>query len=234
MTRLVVALVVVLAPAVASAQTAAEVVAGVEKFYAGTKQATSRFQQLVTDPTFGGQPQVSAGTVFVEKPGKMRWDYDSKRKGQKPKKNFIADGKNLYYVDHVNKQVTVSPLTTGMMPAAVGYLLGTGSLAKDFTPALASASPYAKSGHTVVELTPITASAAIKQLVLVVDGSGQVAKTIVIDSQDRTNEFELYDPDFKTAIAKTQFVFDAKKHKGYKVIKPRPAVQPGPAPAPTP
>jgi outer membrane lipoprotein-sorting protein len=224
MTRfaLALAVAVVLAPAAAEAQTAAEVVTGVEKFYANTKQATARFQQLVTDPTFGGAPTVSGGTVFVEKPGKMRWDYDSKRKGQQPKKNFIADGKDLYYVDHVNKQVVIHPLTSGMMPAAVSYLNGAGSLSKHFTPALATSSPYAKTGHTVVELTPVAPSASVKLLVLVVDAGGQVAKTVVIDSQDRTNEFELYDPDFKTAIARTQFVFDKKKYKNYKIVDQRP------------
>src|SRR4051812_11667702 len=75
----------VAAPAAGSAATAAaapkadDVVDNVQKFYAGIKQVTAQFRQSVTNNTFGST-KTSDGTVWLNKPGKMRWDYVEKKK----------------------------------------------------------------------------------------------------------------------------------------------------------
>src|SRR5262249_45235814 len=58
----------------AAPATAAGVVEKVQQFYAGIKQVTAKFRQSVTNEIFGST-KTSDGTVWIMKPGKMRWDY---------------------------------------------------------------------------------------------------------------------------------------------------------------
>src|SRR6185436_19109746 len=70
----------VAAPAAqAQPSNAASVVEHVQQFYAGIKQVTALFRQSVTNDTFGST-KTSDGTVWIMKPGKMRWDYVEKKK----------------------------------------------------------------------------------------------------------------------------------------------------------
>ncbi len=56
-----------------------EVVDKVQKFYASINQVSAQFRQAVTYDTFGST-KTSDGTMFIQKPGKMRWDYLEKKK----------------------------------------------------------------------------------------------------------------------------------------------------------
>src|SRR5690606_16163019 len=74
---------------VASRLEAREVVAKVQAFYTETVQLTAIFRQTYTNATFGKE-SVSDGKVWIKKPGKMRWDYQGKKKNVS--KSFISDG----------------------------------------------------------------------------------------------------------------------------------------------
>jgi outer membrane lipoprotein carrier protein len=218
-------------PLIAHAQSADQVVADVEKFYANTTQATARFEQLYTNAAFGTK-EPSAGTLYVQRPGKMRWDYDAKRKGQKPRKNFIADGKTFYYVDHVNKSVQQYPLAGHSIPVAISFLHGQGNLAKDFTATIDASGTYGTKKQIVLALAPKQPSAAYKQLYLVVDPTDfHVVKTVIVESSDNVNELQFLAPDFTTPIAASQFTLDKKQTKGYKISKPRPTGSPSSPPS---
>ena len=91
------------APAPANAST---IVDSVQKFYAGIKQVTAQFRQSVTNNTFGST-KTSDGTVWLMKPGKMRWDYVEKKKDNKSRSRRASSrtAQYLYVVEHDNKQV---------------------------------------------------------------------------------------------------------------------------------
>src|SRR6185503_8833365 len=92
------------AGAVAPVQ-AADAVDKVQKFYAEIKQVSALFRQSVTYDTFGST-KTSDGSLYIQKPGKMRWDYVEKKKDKVvTKKSFISNGSYLYMVEHDNKQV---------------------------------------------------------------------------------------------------------------------------------
>ena len=79
----------------ATPASAADIVDKVQGFYAGIKQVTSLFRQSVTNDTFGST-KTSDGTVWIMKPGKMRWDYVEKKKTEVVvKKSFISNGTYL-------------------------------------------------------------------------------------------------------------------------------------------
>src|SRR5262245_35559259 len=62
-----------------AAPNANDVVNEVQKFYANIKQVTAQFRQSVSYSSYGTTKN-SDGTVWLMKPGKMRWDYLEKKK----------------------------------------------------------------------------------------------------------------------------------------------------------
>ena len=206
------------APATAPAS-APEVVDRVQQFYAGIKQVTASFRQAVTNDTFS-TTKTSDGTVWIMKPGKMRWDYLEKKDAEvKVKKSFISNGKYLYVVEHDNKQVVKKSLEKDLMPVAVSFLYGKGNLKAEFTPELDTSGKYGEKDDLVLKLAPKQPSAQYKNLYLVVSRADyHVSQSIIIDSSNNVNHFRFYRPDFQTQVKDSYFEFDERSVKNYRVI----------------
>jgi outer membrane lipoprotein carrier protein len=209
----------VAAPAAQAAPTAASVVDHVQQFYAGIKQVTASFRQAVTNDTFGST-KTSDGTVWIMKPGKMRWDYLEKKKtGVEVKKSFISNGTYLYVVEHDNKQVVKKNLERDLMPVAVSFLYGKGDLKAEFNPELDKSGKYGEKGDLVLKLTPKQPSAQYKNLYLVVSPTDfHVSQSVIIDSSNNVNHFRFFAPDFEKPIKDAYFEFDERSVKNYRVI----------------
>jgi len=198
---------------------AAEIVDNVQRFYAGIKQVTASFRQAVTNDTFG-TTKTSDGTVWIMKPGKMRWDYLEKRKtGVEVKKSFISNGSYLYVVEHDNKQVVKKSLEKDLMPVAVSFLYGKGDLKAEFNAELDKTAKYGEKDDVVLRLTPKQPSAQYKNLFLVVSPKDfHVSQSVIVDSSNNVNHFRFYGPDFDKQIKDSYFEFDERSVKNYRVI----------------
>ena len=225
MRALAVAFAVVLAPGLAAAQPAAklkivtptEVLAKVDATYAGAKQLSAKFTQTVVNTTFG-KTTVNTGTVAVARPGKMRWDYDSKNKKKTDGKAFVFDGTTLWALEPENLKVMKYTVVAGTMPAAIAFLTGGGGLTKEFTASTPADKNQLVPGASVVELTPKQPSAQYKQLLLVIDPTTwTVTRSIVVDPSGHTNTFEFADVNLKAKHAATMFTFDPKTRPTWKV-----------------
>ena len=220
-TRVVTSVPLVAAPTAAAAVTADTALDNVQKFYGSIKQVTALFRQTVTNDTFGSTKS-SDGTVFIMKPGKMRWEYTQKKKGvSKVEKSFISNGNMLYVVDHGNMQVMKKNLAQDLMPVAVSFLYGKGDLKSEFTPAIDTSGKYGGKGEIVLKLTPKTnrPSAQYKNLILVVSPADfHVTQSIIVDSSNNINHFKFYAPDFTKAIKDTLFEFDETSVKNYRIV----------------
>jgi outer membrane lipoprotein carrier protein len=229
------------APAVPS--NAAQVVERVQQFYAGIKQVSAQFRQSVTNETFGST-KTSDGSVWLMKPGKMRWDYfDKKAKDVEVKKSFISNGSYLYVVEHDNKQVVKKSLERDLMPVAVSFLYGKGELKAEFNPEIDTSGKYGEKGDIVLRLTPKQPSAQYKNLFLVVSPKDfHVSQSVIVDSSNNVNHFRFFAPDFNKPVKDSYFEFDPRSVKNYRVIDADakdgaaappalPAVPPPPTPA---
>jgi outer membrane lipoprotein carrier protein len=199
--------------------TAAEAVDRVQAFYASIKQVTASFRQAVTNDTFGST-KTSDGTVWIMKPGKMRWDYLEKKKDKvEVKKSFISNGSYLYVVEHDNKQVTKKNLSQDLMPVAVTFLYGKGDLKAEFTSELDTSGKYGGKDEIVLKLTPKQPSAQYKNLILVVNPQDfHVTQSIIIDSSNNVNHFRFFTPDFEKPIKESWFEFNENSVKNYRII----------------
>jgi outer membrane lipoprotein carrier protein len=210
-------------PAVAPAS-ANGVVDKIQAFYLGIKQVNAKFRQSVTYATFGGDPKISDGRVYIQKPGKMRWDYFAAKKGAqvRTKKTFISNGSYLYVVDYDNMQIIKKNLERDLMPVAVSFLYGKGDLKADFTSELDTSGKYGAKGELVLKLTPKKPSAQYKNLYLAVDATDyHVTQSVIIDSANNVNQFRFYTPDFEKAIKDTWFEFNEKNEavKNFRVVE---------------
>jgi outer membrane lipoprotein carrier protein len=195
------------------------VVENVQKFYANIKQVTASFRQSVTNDTFGSTKS-NDGTVWIMKPGKMRWDYLEKKKAKvEVKKSFISNGANLYVVEHENMQVVKKNLQQDLMPVAVSFLYGKGDLKSEFNAELDTTGKYGAKGDYVLKMTPKKTTAQYKNLILVVNPSDfRVTQSVIIDSSNNINHIRFFAPDFEKAIQDKWFEFDEKSVKNYRII----------------
>jgi outer membrane lipoprotein carrier protein len=208
-------------PAAGAAQPSAEaVVANVQSFYTKIKQVTATFRQEVTNQQFG-TTKSSNGTVWLMKPGKMRWDYLAQKGSTvQVKKSFISNGKQLYIVEHDNKRVEKKSLQQDLMPVAVSFLTGTGDLNKEFKPELDATTSYGSKGDYVLKLTPREPSAQYKALYLIADPKDfHVKESVIVDSSSNVNHFLFFAPDFEKPIPDTWFEFNPATVKNtYSII----------------
>ena len=217
-----------------------DVVDKVQGFYKEISQVTASFRQAVTNDTFGSTKS-SDGTVWIMKPGKMRWDYLEKKKAKvEVKKSFISNGTNLFVVEHDNMQVVKKNLQQDLMPVAVSFLYGKGDLKTEFNAEIDTSNKYGAKGDFVVKLTPKKPSAQYKNLILVVSPTDfHVTQSVIIDSSNNINHFRFFAPDFVKPIKDSWFEFDEHSVKNYRVVdadqQGAPAPKQAPAPvAPTP
>ncbi len=214
------------APPTTSAE-ADKIVKGVQEFYKTTQHLTAKFRQNVVNKTFG-LPSMNDGKVYLKKPGKMRWDYYSKRNKNQVTRSQMSDGKTIWAVDYNGKWYYRQDLTKSALPVAVTFLTGKGDLATEFNARLLTGSKYGTASDKVLELTPKKPSAQFKTLVLVVDPANfRVKKSIVTSATGDTNEFSFYEPDTAKDVADTWFVFNPKAAaaKGFREIKAEDAPQ---------
>src|SRR5881296_666864 len=76
----------------------------VEEALNGMKGMVASFIQTVESPGLP-RPQVEKGTVYLLRPGKMRWEYEVPRG-----KLAVADGRKTYVYLPEERQVLVTPL----------------------------------------------------------------------------------------------------------------------------
>lgn len=95
--------------------TARQVARAFDAHYHKVRTLTGYFLEKYTSG--GSGLVVQSGTVYFEKPGRMRWDYDSPEK-----KMFLDDGKNIWFyvpADHTASRTPAKESTDWRTPLAL-------------------------------------------------------------------------------------------------------------------
>jgi outer membrane lipoprotein carrier protein len=79
----------------------------------------------------------STGTLVVSRPGKFRWEVNSKSGESGAGQLLVADGRNVWFFDRDLEQVTVKPIDTALSSTPAMLLSGAADLRESFkvTPA---------------------------------------------------------------------------------------------------
>jgi len=155
-----------------------EVARRLQAYYEGTRDLEARFAQTYTYAAFG-RAQASKGTLRVKKPGKLRWDY-----AEPARKTIAIDGPRLVqWEPEANQAFVDERFDATAMSAAVAFLLGKGSLAKEFHLSLDA------EGWLVC--TPRAPDPRVQSIAFRVGAEGEVTATRVRDAQGNVNEVVL-------------------------------------------
>jgi len=191
-------------------ESAATVVARVQKYYDTTKDLRAKFEQKLESATRA--PSKASGEVWLKKPGKMRWDY-----AKPDKRLMVSDGAMLWVYDPEDEQAYKQDLKSNALPAQVSFLLGEGKLDKEFDASLTKVDGLAPD-ELALKMVPKTGTTAYRYLVFVVDGkTGQVRQTIIYGQDGSINRMSFVDVQQNKGVDDSKFKFSPPA--GTKILK---------------
>ncbi len=195
------AAVLVVAGAPVGADDAAGIAGRVQSRYDETKDLTAAFTQEMTIQA-GGHVLRSKGRMYFEKPGLMRWEYESPEP-----QTIVADGKHLWIHQPEDRQVLRAPLEQAFQSQTpVSFLFGVARIGRDFVPKLLD---EADDGGIRLELEPkAEEGGALGLLVLEVDPETYDLRAATVrDPLGNVTEVRLVDPVRNGGVAPERFRF---------------------------
>lgn len=150
-----------------------------------------------------GVSREESGTLWLKRPGKMRWDY------QKPReKLFISDGKTAWFYVPGEQQARRTPIKKlEDLRSPLAYLLGKTKLRKEFEAlSLAPDAPPWHPGDVVLRGVPKFME-GVNQVLLEIAPGGKIARLVVDGADGSTTEYRFEDQKENLEIADRQFQF---------------------------
>ncbi len=144
----------------------------VEEALNGLKGFVASFTQTVESPGLP-RPQIEKGTVYLLRPGRMRWDYDVPRG-----KLAVADGRRTYVYLPEERQVLVAPLDQAGTRTGISFLLGRSDLIGSFS---ITWGPGPEAGPRPLMLTPRTPRPEYQYLLVSTGADHLVRGLTVVD-----------------------------------------------------
>ncbi len=152
-----------------------------------------------------GMDRMESGTLWLKKPGKMRWEYRSPRD-----KLFLSDGKDAWFYVPGDKQARKTPVRKlEDLRSPLGFLLGKTKLEKElqvlgFAPDLAPLEP----GNLVLRGVPRALGDRVSQVLLEIDPQKQIVRIQVDEVDGSTTEYRFRNQKEGVAIDDRQFRFE--------------------------
>jgi outer membrane lipoprotein carrier protein len=180
------------AQAVASPAAAAEV----EKYLSGLASWTADFEQTIDDG-HGNILRSAAGRLYLERPGKFRWDY------AKPSEQVIlADGKQIWFYDKDLAQANVRDMDTSLASTPASLLSGSGSVSTQFN---VTALPPSR-GLQWFQLVPKHADTDF-QLVRIGFDKGELRSMFLADKLNQITQLTFFNSKRNEKLAPDLFTF---------------------------
>lgn len=184
----------------AKPKSAKDIARAFEQHYQRTRTMAGLFLEKYTSG--GAGISVESGKVYFEKPGRMRWDYDSPET-----KMFLVDGKNVWYyvpADHTASRTSVKESDDWRTPLALlagkvklERLCGSLALANPLAANSANADPEAKPSapeNSVLVCGPRKEDAdAFRRVLLEVNPQHQLVRLSIEQPGDVEMEFRFGD-----------------------------------------
>ena len=177
------------------------VAAAVDAHYNHLKTLQAEFTEIYRG---SGMERTESGTVWLKKPGKMRWEYRSPKE-----KLFVSDGKDAWFYVPDDKQArkqSAKKLEDIRSPLA--FLLGKTKLEKELTGlSLAPDVPPLQSGNTVLRGIPQAMADQISEIVLEITPEKRISRILMQGADGATTEYRFSDQKEDTAVADGGFSF---------------------------
>lgn len=175
----------------------ASAIESLQRFFAQVDRYTARFEQVVLDEL--GEPiQESRGQLWIERPNKFRWNYQTPYEQQ-----IVSDGERLWVYDKDLRQVTVRPLEGGLLNTPAALLAGQGGLEEQFD----VENLGTEKGLARVELTPKAKDSGFESVRIGFE-NGRLRRLEIRDSLGQTTRYVLSDAVENAQISRSVFAFE--------------------------
>ena len=135
-----------------------------------------------------GIERTESGTLWLKKPGKMRWEYRSPKE-----KLFLSDGQNAWFYVPGDRQVTKTPVRKlDDLRSPLGLLLGKTKLEKELqelslAPDVAPVTP----GDVVIRGVPKAMADRLSQVILEISPDDRIARILIEGVDESVTEYRL-------------------------------------------
>ena len=188
-------------PFAAAAVDVKAVAAGVDAHYNHLHTLQAEFTELYRG---SGMERAETGTLWLKKPGKMRWEYRSPKE-----KLFVSDGKDAWFYVPADRQARKTPakkLEDARSPLA--FLLGKTKLEKELqglslAPDVAPLAP----GNMVLRGVPQGLADRVSEILLEVTPDHQIARIVIQDVDGAATEYRFGEMKEDVGLADGKFEF---------------------------
>ena len=153
-----------------------------------------------------GIDRTESGTMWLKKPGKMRWEYRSPRE-----KLFVSNGKDAwFYVPDDRQAHKESAKKLEDVRSPLAFLLGKTKLQKELRGlSLAPDIEPLTAGDTVLRGVPIGFEDQLSEIVLEIGPDNRIVRIILVGVDGTTTEYRFIDQKEDVAVADSRFDFRA-------------------------
>lgn len=151
----------------------------------------------------GGMEREESGTLWLKRPGKMRWAYDKPRD-----KVFVSDGKQAYFYVPGEAQAThASASKLDDLRSPLRYLLGKTNLAREFS-GLSVARDVApiQAGDVVLRGVPKSMD-NVEEVLLEITPDAHIGRIVIDEVDGSVTEFRFRDPKENIPVSDALFHF---------------------------
>jgi outer membrane lipoprotein carrier protein len=152
-----------------------------------------------------GVERSETGTLWLKKPGKMRWEYRSPRE-----KLFLSDGKDAWFYVPGDGQVRRTPVRKlDDLRSPLGFLLGKTRLEKELQ-GLSVAVDVAplNAGDVMLRGVPKTMTDRVSQVMLEIAPGHQIARIVIEQVDGSVTEYRFGDEKSDVQISDQRFRFE--------------------------
>jgi outer membrane lipoprotein carrier protein len=175
--------------------------AAVDEHYNHLHSLQAQFTELYRG---SGIERTESGTLWLKKPGKMRWEYRSPRE-----KLFVSDGKDAWFyvpADHQARKTAARKLDDIRSPLA--FLLGKTKLEKELAAlSLAPDIPPSAPENVVVRGVPRALADSVNEILLEIAPDKRIVRIVIDQVDGSVSEYRLSDQHEDEAISDSRFQF---------------------------
>jgi outer membrane lipoprotein carrier protein len=169
----------------------------VERYLNGLASWTADFEQTIDDG-HGTVLRSAAGRLYLQRPGKFRWDYS-----QPSEQLVLADGKQIWFYDKDLAQANVRDMDLSLASTPASLLSGSASVSAQFN---VTAMP-ASAGLTWFQLVPKHADTDFQLVRIGFNKNGELASMFLADKLNQITQLTFSNSKRNEKLAPDLFSF---------------------------
>lgn len=171
----------------------------VDRRYNNLRSLRAEFTEIYRG---AGLERTESGTLWLKRPGKMRWEYRQPRE-----KLFVADGKVAWFYVPGERQARKAPLKkVDDLRSPLRYLLGKAKLAKEFDDlALAPGVAPLVPANLMLRGVPHAMADRVTSVLLEITPESRIARLLIEEVDGATTEFRFADTAENVEVSDQKF-----------------------------